>query len=787
MKSLTFREIADLLNGASLAKFNVEHVQEIPDTLTLYEGSYFLSNGDELPAHVLYVHSSASERSLRAAIRSVAIRSITEVVYPPSAETPAIAIDWKAIGAKKVLNSKDYLIAFMRVELARYRTELQALEHEDLERPSVQTPVGLVKRIPNPLENFLGETGITGDGQLAVLLAEAGHGKTYLSEWVAGRLAGKDERVFPIFVSAKQWSGITTLGTATLEEIICNSFRAFGCPVRWAEGNERNFLRVALRLGVFRLVFDGFDEFALQSGSGTSVREALNALVTLTDDTGARVLVTARTSFWESQVLVEAPELAANLYVYSLEPFDLPKAQNYFKRRLGDVPSKVQAAVNAFQKLQASNSTLAGRGVVLRLVADLAEKAGVLVSDFRREPVSWLMYSLCQRDRERQKLPLTPDKQLAAMREFVLMKIAGVAPTDDTFELAIQVSADIDDGMIKDVMTRFRSHALIRRTDEGIWEFVNQQVELTLLGERVIAAALHDPKKGGVELARLNATARLRPDQEIDLTYVVLSLLKYESEPLAPAERCAKVVNMLMKASPLTQRLLPEDSLFRRLATNIALRSEEVDAKERRERTQSLLRLLGGGDIDGLHVLKVLSRFDLSGVTLRRCLFRDVTFAACKFDDKTAFIACRFDGGDAQNCEGFGTASFIDCTYTPSGHEFVRSQQLRDGSKRYTKDDLHRDLRALVEKFVRKAGVAFKTVEKDDMFKGRICASPHTKVVIAGFERYILDHITISGTSSGGYAIKPSARDAVLFFHQNNTCVGHMADAAKFIAERTGL
>ena len=298
MKALTFPEILDLLNEVLLARFPVEPILEIDGVLAIYEGSYFLSNGDEISARVLYIHSAASERSIRQALRKTEVPAHTEVVYPPSASIPANAIDWRGLGAKKVVDSKGFLIAFMRVELGKYRTELRALLHDDLEKPTVETPSGFKVRIPNPLELFLGESQEREDqGQIAVLLAPAGHGKTYLSEWVAGRLAATDERVLPIFVSAKQWAGLAKAGGASLEEIICNSFRAFGCPVRWAEGKERKFLRVALGLGVFRLIFDGFDEFALQSTSRTSTRDALSALVALASDTGARMLVTARTGF----------------------------------------------------------------------------------------------------------------------------------------------------------------------------------------------------------------------------------------------------------------------------------------------------------------------------------------------------------------------------------------------------------------------------------------------------------------------------------------------------------
>lgn len=789
MKTLTFPEIADLLTEVSLARFSREPEIDVQGVLAVFDGTYFLSNGDEIPAQVVYIYSAASEKNIRAELRKLKISAHAEVVYPPTSEVAANAIDWLALGAKKVLSSRDYLIAFMRGELGKYRSELRHLQHQDFEKPSVQTPSGLRHRIPNPLELFLGEGQSSDDeGQIAVLLAEAGHGKTYLTEWVAGRLADSDPKVLPIFVSARQWTGMANGAEATLEATICNSFRAFGCPVRWVEGREHAFLRVALKLGIFRLIFDGFDEFALQTRRGTSVRDALNSLVGLASDTGARVLVTARTSFWDSQVAVEAADVAKDLDIYVLQPFDVPKAENYFRRKLSADPEAVASARTAFQQLHASNPGLAGRGVVLRLVADLAQKKGALAGPVQSEPISWLMYSLCLRDQERQKLPMGPDMQLSAMREFVLMKLTGVLPTDETFGLALQVAAEIDDAALPDVLTRFRSHALIRRAPDGQWTFLNSQVELTLFGQLVVDTAINDLRRGESDLARMNANAKLRPDEEIDLAYIVLALLDHEGEPNGLMERCQKVFSMLTRVAPIPVGNPFSYSLFRRLATNVALKLKDVSGiKDRADRTKALVQAIGKDTVEGLHVSRAFTGYDLTGVTFRHCLFQDVTFAACKLDESTVFSECRFEGGEANRCEGFGRAKFLGCSNTTSGQEFIRSEQVRDGAKRYGKDDLHRDLRALTEKFVRQAGTSFKTVHKDELHRGRIAASPNAKDVIGAFEKYLLAITRHSGDATGGYEIRDSAREAVRFFYQNNSLVGPMADAAEAVAAKLAL
>jgi hypothetical protein len=321
-----------------------------------------------------------------------------------------------------------------------------------------------------------------------------------------------------------------------------------------------------------------------------------------------------------------------------------------------------------------------------------------------------------------------------------------------------------------------------------LWDFVNPQVEQTLLAQLIVDAALHENKRGEMDLARMNATARLRPDEEVDLAFVVLSLLDFESEPNRLDERCRSVYMMLTNASPATNANVFEYSLFRRLATNVVLRSRAViGAKERAERTKMLLQSIGGTEFEGLHIVRALTSFDLTGQVFRRCLFQDVTFAGCKFDETTIFHTCRFEGGDANRCEGLGSAAFIDCTFSATGHEFVRGQQVKEGTKKYGNDDLCRDLRSLVEKFLRQAGSSFKTVHRNDLMKGKIATSPHMREVVAAFERHILEPARHSGEPSGGFAVKEGSRESVLFFHQNNSLVGDLATVAALVTSKLNL
>jgi hypothetical protein len=72
----------------------------------------------------------------------------------------------------------------MSHELHAYRNALSELSPSYYVDPAVQPPSGTEHRYPNPIQLFLTDPETTdereGRGSVAVVLAEAGHGKTYM-------------------------------------------------------------------------------------------------------------------------------------------------------------------------------------------------------------------------------------------------------------------------------------------------------------------------------------------------------------------------------------------------------------------------------------------------------------------------------------------------------------------------------------------------------------------------------------------------------------------------------
>jgi hypothetical protein len=72
------------------------------------------------------------------------------------------------------------------------------------------------------------------------------------------------------------------------------------------EGHEEEFLKITLGIDLFRIVFDGFDEFVLRNRGEVRPMEVLETLASLARETGSRIVITSRNSFWNTNMPEEA-------------------------------------------------------------------------------------------------------------------------------------------------------------------------------------------------------------------------------------------------------------------------------------------------------------------------------------------------------------------------------------------------------------------------------------------------------------------------------------------------
>jgi len=306
MDPLDFSEIAELLNHSRTVKIDLRPVKEQPQNWALYSGQYKV-HISTYPFKVLYLHSGATRESIHAADRLAFDPNDTQVVYAPSLDQrrtrDRVHHELFATRSKGFWTTRDYLASFIKDELEVYISKLRGLSPKFYIDPRVETPSGFVRRRPNPVLSLLMDPdpgcGIR-EGMLGILLAEPGQGKTYMSYDLVSTLCKSN--TVPIYIHSAQWNAMSLEDVGSLWKTIIHSFRHFDAPIGWLEGQEDKFLRATLKAELFRIVFDGFDEYILWNRGQIQAIDVLEALSQLVATTGARIVITSRTSFWQTSV-----------------------------------------------------------------------------------------------------------------------------------------------------------------------------------------------------------------------------------------------------------------------------------------------------------------------------------------------------------------------------------------------------------------------------------------------------------------------------------------------------
>ena len=367
MEPLTFREIAALLNHSRTTRISEEPFEQVSGSWGLYNGEHRVHT-DSIKFEVLYLHSNATTDALRNVGKRFKPNQ-THVVYAPSLDNRTkLHHDLFKLKAKGFWNTTGYLASFFREELDAYNQKLIARAPKYYVEPRFEVPSGATRKIPNPIQAFLEDVAAaseTAPGWLGVLLAGPGQGKTFTSEYLVSKMA-QSKKLFPIYINSDQWRTIAPDDFGNLQKTIIHSFRHFETPIGWLEGCEEEFLMVTLKARLFRIVFDGFDEYVLRNQGRVSAPETLRALAKFVEVTGTRIAVTSRTSFWNSEIEnVEEYLEGARLSVYTQLPFNTGQAKNYFSDRLED-PKSVERATLLYDSLRKQDEEFVGRGFVLR-------------------------------------------------------------------------------------------------------------------------------------------------------------------------------------------------------------------------------------------------------------------------------------------------------------------------------------------------------------------------------------------------------------------------------------
>ncbi|MBF0137139.1 MAG: NACHT domain-containing protein [Magnetococcales bacterium] len=373
----------------------------------LYRGEYKIhTHSSEF--YILYFDSAATTLNISAAKQYLSYnpkidRKKVHVIFAASISSLQTLQEFKRdVGG--YWEAKEYVFSLMRSELEDYRNHILDLMPEDYVEPPIGTPVGIPFTNLNPLLSFFDDDS---KGRLGVVLAEPGQGKTYQARYLCAILAKKGN--YPVFVSSEQWKTMSVSDLSSIWKTISHSFRFVGSPIDWIDGNEDFVIKLAIKAGLFQIIFDGFDEYMSIISRDSDVREVISNLLDSVENEGSKIIVTSREAFWKAEVgdSLSGDNQCSNIFMYSINPFDRNSMRKYYKKKFGS-EKEIEVAMGIFNMLEKFNDVFIGRGFVMYLIAELVKKGTYDFIDIAGHAhggiIRWLFEALCEREIGRQGL-----------------------------------------------------------------------------------------------------------------------------------------------------------------------------------------------------------------------------------------------------------------------------------------------------------------------------------------------------------------------------------------------
>ena len=490
-----------------------------------------------------------------------------------------------------------------------------------------------------PIVRYMQGLDPSDNGQVRMLSAHAGVGKTTLARHLVCRLAERCEssRVVPIFVEAHHWERLDLGEIDGLWGVIRNSLDVIDPTNDCSRHFSATLFRHALRQGYLSFVFDGFDELC-----GSDVFDAdtvLQELAEMARESEARILVTTRTLFWDAQI--HAPP--ANVSVWSLDSFNSQQARGYFRAVFGQNSAVTKRAVSLYNSIREESQTpreqtgsvrdqFVNLPLCIRMIADLVEPRGAatvtIPSPSSGSILQRVLLGFCQRELRRIGILSPAEAQLAS---FVDRAVDSnhLNPVFDVEDLILAV-----DGINEEDLARLDRHALLER-DSGSGQY---RFRYEFLGPHLRAVAIAEwltaPTSSAFGPRHLSRIMRGEADGQGFVLEQLLTLLAPDN-----------VGDVMSRGRELAGDG-PAGSFIFHLARELI----ERWLLPRDEATSVLLAGLSGvspetwdGVLTGWEFRGTLEGLHLAGVKLRRCKFRDVVFRRCVADRRTEFSGCVFD------------------------------------------------------------------------------------------------------------------------------------------------
>ena len=717
---------------------SVELKHDEPDELSVYD-AVAKAGADRVRHRFIYLKSRCTQKGARQAVRYLS-------------ETPRVAktfgVKASSLHAQAVveiieragchLQSHEDLI--WRQLSGVFRPYLESLSETMALAPSFMQPYFKGQEdvrgeaLP-PITRYMQSLDSNDNGQVRVLSAHAGIGKTTLARYLVCQLAErykssrKSSRIIPIFVEAHHWERLELGEIDGLWGIIKNSLDRIDPTFECSRRLSAALFRHALRQGYLSFVFDGFDELC-----GSDVFDAdsvLQELAEMTHESEARVLVTTRTLFWDAQI--HAPP--TNVSVWTLDSFNSHQAHGYFRAVFGQNSAATKRAESLYNNLRKESQTPRERTgsirdqfvnlpLCIRMIADLVKPLApeiTIPADSGGSLLQRVLLGFCQREMRRIGIVSRAEAQLASFVD----RAVDSSQVNPGFELDDLVLAV--DGIEEDDRARLDRHGLLE-SEKGSrryrfrYEFLGPHLRAVAIAEW-LTAPTGSASFGPRHLSRI---MRGEPDGQGFVFEQLLTLLDADSvddvmsrgRELASDGPAGSFIFHLAREL-IERRLLPSDEATRKLLAGLSGVSPET----------------WDGIFTGWEFRGTLENLDLTGVKFHRCKFRDVVFRRCIVDGQTEFSTCAFDGelrfedgvdpqksqwatvSVAPNCEMSGQARF-SWSDVIGGHSEGRKARVAE------------ILRLGLEKFWYSGQIRPK-VRRDDWSKGPLGRTGRSELLLA--------------------------------------------------------
>ncbi len=458
---------------------------------------------------------------------------------------------------------------------------------------------------------------------------------------------------------------------------------------------------------------------------------------------------------------------------------------------------KVNNSVRIFELAKSDirgnkETSFIGRGFILNLIADLISRSDKMPDTAKTGStiLQWIIISLCEREEVRQKLPINAEDQINICREFAEIIACGEEPTTEKLTEIIRCCKDtLTDKSIKSLIDlsakegSLKDHPLIRNHG-GKWNFVNDQIYFNLIAEQIIDYAKVKSKRlidivdkivdKGTFIDDIASAifeqATIQDEMAFENIKILLQQLIIRSAKYETFEEIANKANKLATTLSL-----------------IAIDALSGTGETSAERTKKYISLLPDNEIANLYFIRTVSKLDLSNVKIHKCVFENVTFANCQFNDKTVFQKCIFVGGNIAYCKNFGLSKFLDIKTDQAADRIIKMCQTNDGAKFYDKDDLRHDMSEFIHKFTDKGTVKVKNVAESNFFTGVFGRSTKRNDIIKIMKKHLVEPHFLSRGPDTTYTIRNDAVDSFRHFLTNGVFTGQLAIAYEELKEKFHL